>query len=205
MQQPPVFREERTDVLHDMIRAHPLATLVTQPGGRLDADHVPMVLGVTDESATLQGHIHAANPLARHAGEPGEPGEALALFHGPHTYVSPGWYASKAEHGRVVPTWNYVAVHARGPLRLIRDRNWLVAHLKALSAQHESHRAEPWRLEDAPSDYTEKLLRGIVGVELSVAELSGVWKLSQNKSEADRAGVRAGLEAEGSAVAALIP
>ena len=202
MQQPPVFREERPDVLHDMIRTHPFATLVTQPGGRLDADHVPMVLDVTDGGATLHGHIHAANPLVRHAGEPGE---GLALFHGPHTYVSPGWYASKAEHGRAVPTWNYVAVHARGPLRLIRDRGWLVAHLRALGAQHESHRAEPWRLEDAPIDYTETLLRGIVGVELTVASLSGVWKLSQNKSEADRAGVRAGLAAEGSAVADLIP
>ena len=191
MFQPAVFCEAREDVLHGAIRAHPLATLITHEGGRIEADHVPMVLHAAGDAIVLRSHLNAANPLPRSGAEVVD---ALAVFQGPQAYVSPGWYASKREHGKAVPTWNYVSVHARGALSIIRgDAAWLTDHLTALSAQQESHRDEPWALSDAPADYIARLLRRIVGLELRVSELTGVWKMSQNKSETDRSGVVEGL------------
>ena len=204
MFQPAVFCEAREDVLHGAIRAHPLATLVTHEARRIEADHVPMVLHAAGDGLILRSHLNAANPLPRSGAEVID---ALAVFQGPQAYVSPGWYASKREHGKAVPTWNYVSVHARGRMRIVRgDIDWLTDHLTALAAQHESHREEPWALSDAPEDYTARLMRGIVGVELTVTDLSGVWKMSQNKSGADRAGVADGLLSDARPdVSALIP
>ena len=136
----------------------------------------------------MRGHVARANPVWK-AGA----GEALAIFLGPHAYVSPSWYPSKAETGKAVPTWNYIAVHARGTIQWIQDGDWLRAHVTALSAAHEAGRENPWAIGDAPASYVDGLLRAIVGFELSIAKLEGKWKLSQNRDAADRAGVRDGL------------
>lgn len=193
MFQPPVFREDRQDVMCALIQAHPFATIVASAIGCLTADHVPLVLKSGAAQNSLQGHIAAANPLFR---ETDEPFEVLTIFQGPQTYVTPSWYASKQEHGKVVPTWNYVVVHARGKLRFTRDTAWLLQHLDDLTRQHESHRAEPWTVADAPSDFVQRQLRGLVGFEIVITDMQGTWKVSQNKALKDWTGVKAGLEAD---------
>jgi transcriptional regulator len=187
---PAHFREDRPEVLRDAITRIGFATLVTGGAEGLGADHVPMLL----EGDVLRFHVARANPVWR-AVTPGA--EALAVFLGPHAYVSPNWYPSKAETGKAVPTWNYITVHARGPLTPIQDADWLRAHVTALSAAHEAERPEPWVVSDAPGDYIDAMLRAIVGFELAVTKLEGKWKLSQNRSAADRDGVRDGLRGEG--------
>lgn len=205
MFQPPVFREERTGVMHALMRAHPFATVVSSARGQLNADHVPLVLHAEDPEAlgTLRGHFAAANPLVR---DGGPEDEVLAVFQGPQRYISPGWYPSKHEHGKAVPTWNYAVVHARGTLQLIRDEDWLLSHLEALTNTHETGRAQPWRVHDAPKDYIAKQMRALAGFEIRITALEGKWKVSQNKSEADRQGVAEGLAAEpgGAAMAQLV-
>lgn len=202
MFQPPVFREDRPEVMRAMMRAHPFATLVSAAAGPLAADHVPLVLVEGDDgSDRLQGHLAAGNPLCR-AGADETP--VLAVFQGPQAYVTPGWYPSKRAHGKVVPTWNYVAVHARGRLRLVRDAAWLMRHLHALTDRHESERAQPWAVSDAPEDFVARQLRGLVGFEIAVDDLQGTWKVSQNKAPADREGVAAGFADEANPMAALV-
>jgi transcriptional regulator len=194
---PAHFAEDRLEVLHGVIRARPLATLVTSRGATFEADHVPMLLDANAGAfGTLRGHVARANDLWRTAAPASD---ALAIFHADEFYVSPAWYPAKREHGRVVPTWNYVVVHARGPLRFIEDRDWLRALVTALTETHEARRAEPWRVSDAPADYVAALLRAIVGFEIPLSALTGKWKMSQNRSAADRAGVAAGraVDAEG--------
>ncbi len=193
MFQPPIFREERQDVMQELIVAHPFATVVASATGCLTADHVPLVLKSTSDKSHLQGHIAASNPLFR---ETQDPFEVLTIFQGPQTYVTPSWYASKQEHGKVVPTWNYVVVHVRGELRFTREPEWLLRHLNDLTSQHESHRAEPWAVSDAPSDFVQRQLRGLVGFEISIKDMQGTWKVSQNKTLKDWTGVKAGLERE---------
>jgi transcriptional regulator len=182
---PDHFREDRPDVLHDAVRRIGFATLVTQG---LEANHLPMLL----KDGVLRGHVARANPVWKEGG-----GEALAIFLGPHAYVSPNWYPSKAETGKAVPTWNYLTVQARGSIAWIQDGDWLRAHVSALSDVHEAGRAAPWAIGDAPAGYIDSLLRAIVGFELIVAKLEGKWKLSQNRDAADRAGVRDGLAQDG--------
>ena len=182
---PDHFREDRKDVLYQAMRRIAFATLVTKD---LDANHLPMLL----EGDVLRGHVARANPVWK-SGE----GAALAIFLGPHAYVSPNWYPSKAETGKAVPTWNYIAVHARGRMRWIDDAEWLRAHVGQLSATHEAGRDVPWMISDAPAGYIDSMLRGIVGFELSIQMLEGKWKLSQNRDEADRAGTREGLRRDG--------
>ena len=182
---PDHFREDRPDVLHDAMRQIGFATLVTQG---LDANHLPMLLA----GNVLRGHVARANPVWK-SGE----GEALAIFLGPHAYVSPNWYPSKTETGKAVPTWNYLTVHARGAINWIQDTDWLHAHVTALSATHETGRENPWAIDDAPASYVDGLLRAIVGFELTIKNLEGKWKLSQNRDAADRAGVRDGLLNDG--------
>jgi transcriptional regulator len=190
---PPAFAETRTEVLLDAIRAHPLALLVTVAVGRPEASHVPLV---HDRGAgahgRLLGHLAKANPQARTLPD----GEALAVFTGPAAYVTPSWYASKREHGKVVPTWNYVTIHARGRLRLIGDPDELRALVVRLTRRMEHDRPEPWAVDDAPEPFVRAQLKGIVGLELTLTGLTGKWKLSQNKPPADRAGAAAGLAAE---------
>ena len=182
---PDHFREDRTDVLQQAVREIAFATLVT-PG--LDANHLPMLLS----DGVLRGHVARANPVWK-----GGDGEALAIFLGPHAYVSPNWYPSKAETGNAVPTWNYLTVHARGSIRWTQDADWLRAHVTALSDAHEAPREEPWKVGDAPASYIDALLRAIVGFELNVTGLEGKWKLSQNREAGDRAGVHDGFSREG--------
>lgn len=176
-----------------MIRSHPLGALVTSTADGLDANHIPFLIHADPAPfGTLHGHIARANPLARAA----YPGDALAIFQGPDHYISPSWYPTKQETGKVVPTWNYVIVHAHGPLRLIDDAAWLRAHLDALTNQHESGRAVPWRIADTPPGFVETLLPALIGVEIPIARLTGKWKVSQNRPPRDRDGVVAGLRAE---------
>ena len=191
MYTPDHFREDRPEVLHDAVRRIGFATLVTEG---LDANHLPMLLQESDGSHVLRGHVARANPVWKKGDGP-----ALAIFLGPHAYVSPNWYPSKAATGKAVPTWNYITVHARGAIRWIQDAGWLRNHVGQLSAAHEAGRDLPWMISDAPASYIDTMLRGIVGFELFIAGLEGKYKLSQNRDAADRAGVRDAFEREGRA------
>jgi transcriptional regulator len=187
---PDHFREDRPDILDDAIRRIGFATLITQD---LEANHLPMLLEKDFRNGDyLCGHVARANPVWKHGS-----GEALAIFLGPHAYVSPNWYPSRAETGKAVPTWNYITVHARGTIRWRQEPDWLRDHVTALSQAHESARAEPWTVGDAPADYIESMLRGIVGFELTVGNVQGKYKLNQNRDSVDRAGVRAAFKGEG--------
>lgn len=191
---PAHFEENRSEVLHALLRAQPFATLVTQGADGLTADHLPLQLepGIGPFGA-LHGHVARANPLWRQAAD----SEVLAIFHGPQAYVTPSWYPGKREHGKAVPTWNYVVAHARGRLRVIDDAAWLRRQLETLVARHEAGFADPWRIADAPPDYIDRMLTAIVGVEIVITDLTGKWKTSQNQPAANRAGVIAGLRAQG--------
>ena len=192
---PKHFDEPRVEVLHQLIRARPLATLVTLAPGGLNANHIPLHLSPAPGLfGTLRGHVARANPIwSDIAGD----AEALAIFHGPDVYVTPSWYATKAETGKVVPTWNYAVVHAHGVPRFIDDPAWLRANLAALTDHNEAAFPEPWRLEDAPPDFTDKLIESIVGIEIVITRLTGKWKVSQNQPAGNQAGVVRGLRASG--------
>ena len=196
MYNPTAFRVDDPQRLHALMRDHPLATLVTRDAGAPAASHLPLLLVADGERVVLRGHVARANPLWRQAGD-GCP--ALAVFHGPQAYVSPGWYPTKRDDPRVVPTWNYAVVHAHGSLRAIDDPGWLHDLVTALTGIHEASRPEPWAVSDAPDDYVAKMLRAVVGLELVVERLEGKWKMSQNRADVDREGVVAGLHAEGGA------
>lgn len=192
---PKHFAEERPEVLHELIRRRPLATLVTLSADGLVANSVPLLLVPEDGGRLLlQGHVARANPVWR---ESLPDVDVLALFQGEDAYISPSWYPAKVEHGRVVPTWNYVTVQARGRLRFIEDPAWLKGLLDRLTREHEDKRAAPWRLSDAPADYIEKMLAAVVGLELEVTQLVGKWKASQNQPVEAREGVVRGLREEG--------
>jgi transcriptional regulator len=195
MYTPPAFREDDPAVLHAVMRAARLAVLVSAAadGGAPEATHLPLLLDAAEgPHGTLYGHLAKANPhwRALAAGGP-----ARAIFPGPEAYVSPSLYASKAEHGKVVPTWNYVAVHAIGPVEIIEDPARLHALVSRLTDHHEAPRAQPWAVDDAPEPFVAGQLKGIVGVVLRIETLIGKRKLSQNRSEADRDGVVRGLSA----------
>jgi transcriptional regulator len=195
MYTPPAFREDDPAVLHAVIRAARLALLVSAApdGGAPEATHLPLLLDTGGgPHGTLHGHLARANPHWRSLASAGP---ARAIFPGPEAYVSPSLYASKAEHGKVVPTWNYVAVHAIGTVELIEDADRLHALVSRLTDHHEAPRADPWRVADAPAPFIAGQLKGIVGVMLRIETLIGKRKLSQNRSEADRAGVLRGLAA----------
>lgn len=200
MYQPPLFREERPEALRALIDAFPFAAVIVNGADGPEANHIPLIFH-PDEGARgiLRGHVARPNPLGE-AARGGAP--ALAIFQGPHHYVSPSWYPSKAAHGRVVPTWNYAVVHVRATMTAIEEPGPLLAHLRALTASREERRAEPWAVEDAPADFIEKQLRGVVELELRIASIDGKWKMSQNRAPADRAGVVRGLAAEGTDAAA---
>jgi transcriptional regulator len=188
---PKAYEETRTEVLHKLIDLHPFAALVTMGESGIVASHIPMVLDRTGGAAgILRGHLSRANTQWK---DRRADVEALAIFSGPQHYISPAWYPEKQESGRVVPTWNYVVVHAYGPLRVIEDAAWLRPHLEKLTAMHEASAATPWTIDDAPEEYIASQIKGIVGVEMEIARLEGKWKLSQNRPERDRCGVRDGL------------
>ena len=195
MYNPPHFEETRVDVMHGLLRQAPLATVVALAADGMFANHLPLELDPAPPPlGLLRGHVSRANRFWRDASPDGD---VLAIFEGPRAYVSPTWYASKAETGRVTPQWNYIVVHAYGRPRFTEDRTWLAAHVARLTAQHEANRPQPWRVGDAPADYIERLLGNIVGFELPITRLIGKWKLSQNRSAADREGVADGLRQSG--------
>ena len=200
------FAETRVDVLHDLIRRHPLGTLVVAAPAGLEASHVPFEISPDPAPfGTLRCHVARANPIWQKLAADRQ---VLVVFQGEQTYVSPSWYVAKQENGKVVPTWNYAAVHAYGIATAVHDAAWLRRMVEDLTNRHEHDRADPWKVSDAPADYVEKLLGAIVGMEIPVTQLIGKWKVSQNRSVADRQGVIAGLEADGApaqtGVAALI-
>lgn len=187
---PAMFREERIEVLHQLIRDHPLATLITTGSHGLTANLIPFAL----QGDVLRAHLARNN---RQLDDLRAGGEALVVFQGPQCYVSPSWYPSKAEHGKVVPTWNFIMVQARGRPQVRDDADWLRAHVGHMTDHLESEREQPWSVADAPADFIAGQLRAIVGVEIPIAAIEGKWKISQNRSEADRQGVIDGLAAEG--------
>jgi transcriptional regulator len=190
---PSAFREDDVGVMHARIEASGLACLVTVGADGPLVSHIPLRLDrAAGALGMLSGHLARANPQAQ-ATDLSLP--AVAIFQVADAYVSPSWYASKAEHGRVVPTWNYSVVHARGRLELFDDREALMAEVAALTDRHEQRFAAPWQASDAPADYLERQLRAIVGVRLRIESLEGKAKLSQNQKPADYAGVVAGLGA----------
>lgn len=197
---PAAFREDHLETLHEIIRAHPLATLVTTGAGGLTANHVPMLLDPEPAPlGTLRGHLARANPQLATAG-----GDALVIFHGPQAYVTPSWYESKREHGKVVPTWNFVAVHAYGVLKTFDDPRRLHALVSALTRGQEGAFPKPWDVTDAPDEFVERQLTAIVGIEIAITRIEGKRKLSQNRPEKDRAGVETGLAARGDADSAAV-
>jgi transcriptional regulator len=199
------FEETRVDVLHRLMQQEPFATLVTLGADGLNANHLPLELDASIAAfGVLRGHVSRANAVWQ---EPSRV-EALVIFEGPQHYVTPAWYPTKEETGKVVPTWNYVVVHAYGTPRFIEDAAWLRAHLERLTDRHEADRPRPWRVGDAPEDYLQGQLKGIVGFEMPIARLSGKWKVSQNRNDADRRGVVAGLreaaDGDAPAIASLV-
>ena len=206
MYQPLHFREDRLDVQHALVRAHPLGTLVTLTSAGLIANAIPFMLdAAASERGTLKCHVARPNTVWRDA-DPEH--EALVIFQGPASYVTPSWYATKRESGKVVPTWNYAAVHAYGPLLVRDDPAWIRDQVEALTRQQEATRTEPWAVSDAPDDFITAQMRGIVGIEIPISRIEGKWKVSQNRSAADRNGVAGGLRGDGGdqslAMAALV-
>ena len=192
---PPLFKQDDIDVLHDAIRHAGLATLVTLTQDGLIASHVPMLLDAEPAPyGTLLGHLARPNPQAR---GPAPGVQALAIFQGPDAYITPSWYQTKRATGKVVPTWNYVAIHAYGPIEFFDDAERLRAIVTRLTDRQEGPRADPWAVTDAPADFTDAMLKGIVGFALPIVRLEGKWKMSQNRPAEDRAGVMDGLRADG--------
>jgi transcriptional regulator len=201
MYTPESYREDRVDILHQAIRGAGLATLVSLTNDGLIASHIPLLLDAEPAPyGALCGHLARSNPQAR-----GAVGEAMAIFLGPDAYITPSWYPSKRETQKVVPTWNYVAIHAYGPLDFIDDPELTRQHVEQLTDRHEAGRSTPWAVTDAPETFIAARVRGIIAFRLTIRRLDGKWKMGQNRTPADRFGMAQGLEAEGkSEIAALV-
>jgi transcriptional regulator len=191
MYQPPHFREDHLDIQHDLIRRNPLGLLISVGEDGPIANAVPFLL---DAERSAKGVLRAHVARANRQFETLEKAPVLVVFQGRDAYVTPSWYASKAEHGKVVPTWNYVMVQVRGRAIVKDDPEWLARQIRDLTASHEKPRERPWHVEDAPEPFIAAQIRGIVGIEIGIAEISGKWKVSQNRPEADRRGVAEGLD-----------
>jgi transcriptional regulator len=191
------FEEMRVEVLHELIRQHPFGMIVTLHDEGLNANHLPFEVDPAPAPfGTLRAHVARGNPVWR---DFSTEVAALMVFQGPQSYITPSWYATKQETGKVVPTYNYMAVHASGPMRIVDDPVWLRGLVERLTDRFEASRPAPWKLTDAPADYMEKQLQAIVGIEIPLTKLVGKWKLNQNRSEMDRAGVADGLRETGDA------
>ena len=192
---PKPFEETRLEAQHGLIHAHPLATLITLSSDGVNANHIPLLLSESPEPyGKLQGHIPRNNPLAS---DLIEGHESLAIFHGSNGYIAPSWYPTKQENGKVVPTWNYSVVHAYGQLNVIDDPEWVRMQIEALTNNQEAQFSNPWKVSDAPSSFIDKLIKGLIGIEIVITRLIGKTKASQNQSEANRAGVVEGLKSLG--------
>ncbi|HEV7631810.1 MAG TPA: FMN-binding negative transcriptional regulator [Steroidobacteraceae bacterium] len=195
MYSPSQHAETDVRVLHSLIRAHPLGTWATQGDGELIVNHVPFLLDQSrGDLGTLVGHVARANDVWRtHS----RTVPSAVIFQGAETYISPSWYPSKHAHGKAVPTWNYAVVHAHGLPQIIEDKEWLLEHLNKLTDTHETGQKLPWKVSDAPTEYLDRMIGAIVGVEIRIAKLVGKWKVSQNRPEPDKLGVVAGLLSKG--------
>jgi transcriptional regulator len=202
MYEPPLHRQDDLAALHDLIRRRPLGLIVNRGPHGLAANAIPFLLDAeVGRFGRLRAHVARANGVWR---ELQTEAETLVVFQDVDHYVSPSWYATKRETGKVVPTWNYVMVQARGKARVIEDEAWLRDQIAELTATHEAGRAAPWAVGDAPADFVAAMARQIVGLEIEIVDLSGKWKASQNRPAADRAGVIAGLTEDGGADALAI-
>ena len=203
---PKQHEEFDLSVLHALIKAHPLGTWVTQSDGELLANHIPFLIDpARGEHGTLVGHVAKANPVWKSFSSTIN---SVVIFQGAESYITPSWYPSKHEHGKAVPTWNYAVVHGHGIPRAIEDCDWLLEHLTQLTNTHEAQQALPWKVSDAPQEFTERLMQAIVGIEIPIAKLVGKWKVSQNRPEPDKIGVVAGLlhrgDSQSKAMASLV-
>jgi transcriptional regulator len=199
MYEPPLHKKESLEAQHALIRSQPLGVLVSKGPDGLEANAIPFLIDASaSKLGTLRAHMARANPQWRSLGAADE---ALVVFQGPDRYISPNWYASKRDTGKVVPTWNYVMVQARGRPRVIEDPEWLRAQIEELTRTHEGRRPAPWAVSDAPADFVAMQVKAIVGVEIEIARIAGKWKASQNRPAADREGVIEGLTAEGEPMA----
>lgn len=191
---PKPFRQENFQEQLAFIQDFPLASLVVMTEQGLSAHQIPLLIKLDEkQQLTLQGHIALANPLSKQSFDK----NVLAIFNGPNAYISPNWYPSKKQDPRVVPTWNYQALHAHGELSLIDDVDWKRAFLEKLTERHERDQSSPWQLSDAPDNYIHKMLKAIIGVELNINQIECSFKTSQNKPRQIRDAVRKGLELEG--------
>jgi transcriptional regulator len=192
---PKLHEETDLSVLHALVRAHPLGTWATQGDGELLVNHVPFLLDANrGPYGTLMCHVARANPVWQ---QYSRRVPSVVAFQGPDIYISPSWYASKQLHGKVVPTWNYAVVHAHGIPIVLEDPDQLIAHVTQLTAAHEAGRPAPWKVSDAPREFIEQMARQVVGIEIPLAQIFGKWKVSQNRSPADRQGVESNLRAQG--------
>lgn len=196
MYQPPHFVETRQDVLHGLIRSHPLGLLISNGQDGPIANAIPFLLDAeAGPNGKLRAHLAKANPQWRLlADNPASP--VLVVFQGADAYVTPSWYETKRETGKVVPTWNYAIVQVRGMVRVIDDAQWIAQQISDLTLSQEGARETPWAVTDAPPSYIQSQIKGIIGLEIEIAEISGKWKVSQNRPVADRVGVAEGLEKE---------
>ena len=191
---PSAFAEDRLEVRHGLMRAYPLGTLILSDADGVTADQIPFMLYGDEGSAglgLLRAHVARANPLWRKLQAAPQ---CLVLFHGPEEYISPSWYASKRTTHKVVPTWNYATVQARGEGRVVDDSAWLRRQLDDLTASQEGRLPAPWKPSDAPADFLAATMKGIIGIEIPIASLVGKWKVSQNRSAEDQQGVVQGLQ-----------
>ncbi len=192
---PPAFREDRLDVMYALMRRYPLATLITNGADGPEASPLPFLLDAErGAKGTLRVHLARANPHWQSIRK--ESGNCLIVFQGPQAYITPSWYASKAEHHKVVPTWNYATVQVRGSLTVIDDAEWLHQQVADLTRSQEAGRDQPWSPSDAPRDYLDTLVKGLVGLEVAITHIEGKWKMSQNRPATDRASVVGGLRDE---------
>ena len=203
---PSHFSETDLAVLHALMQANPLASLVTLTSDGVNADHIPLLLAPAEGACgVLRGHVARSNPVWQRTLPQSD---VLAIFQGIDQYISPTWYPTKHEHGKAVPTWNYAVVHATGKLRVVDDPVWLRAQLSLLTQQHEEAMPQPWSIHDAPFDYIEKMIAAVVGIEIVITQLQGKWKVSQNQPAQNREGVVAGLletgKTDAAAMAALV-
>ena len=196
MYRPPHFAENRPEVLHALMREHPLGQLVNHGPDGLDANPIPFELDTAGgANGTLRAHVARANPVWQYAADT----EVLVIFHAADGYISPHWYPSKPEHQRHVPTWNYAVVHAHGVLRVRDDERFVRGLVARLTREHEarSQQPRPWKMGDAPTDYIDGLLKVIVGLEIEITRLAGKFKLGQNRETRDRLGAADGLQGLG--------
>jgi transcriptional regulator len=195
MHRPDHFRIEDVQEMHALMRARPFAALVSAGASGLYGTHLPTVLKDEGSYGTIECHLARANP---HWKDLAEGGEAMMIFQGPEGYITPNWYATKAQTGKAVPTWNYAVVHAYGRPAIMKEKEWLLRHVSELSDQQERREPQPWAVSDAPESYIDVMLRGIIGFRFEITRLEGKWKMSQNRDMQDRVGVIDGLKARAS-------